>query len=362
MSVDCTITVHFHQPPPALAPYFTAFYCTETVCSGGLIDDYLHPEWAALRFTQGPPPVASVGPGPLVPQWPFVANGPTSKSIHFGVETSRIWGIGLQPAGWSKFVRAPAHTLANLTVDGASHPAFAHFAPLAGAIFTDVSDPEAEAARIEAYLCTLIDLPVPDEARIAQCHAAVLDPLVSTVGELAELLRLPVHSLERLTRRYFGFSPKLLLRRQRFLRSLAHYMLDPSLNWIGAIDGQYHDQAQFVRDFNAFMGLSPRQYAALPHPILQPIMRQRMSDAGALEAIDLPTVARYGGETLPTAPHHSSFPRMREPISGGCGAPGLPADGLPHGFAPQRHAVCGGHLSSASAGLPASRGVAEGLH
>ena len=295
MSVDCTITVHFHQPPPALAPYFTAFYCTETVCSGGLIDDYLHPEWAALRFTQGPPPVASVGPGPLVPQWPFVANGPTSKSIHFGVETSRIWGIGLQPAGWSKFVRAPAHTLANLTVDGASHPAFAHFAPLAGAIFTDVSDPEAEAARIEAYLCTLIDLPVPDEARIAQCHAAVLDPLVSTVGELAELLRLPVHSLERLTRRYFGFSPKLLLRRQRFLRSLAHYMLDPSLNWIGAIDGQYHDQAQFVRDFKAFMGLSPRQYAALPHPILQPIMRQRMSDAGALEAIDLPTVARYGG-------------------------------------------------------------------
>jgi methylphosphotriester-DNA--protein-cysteine methyltransferase len=102
-----------------------------------------------------------------------------------------------------------------------------------------------------------------------------------------------VHSLERLTQRYFGFTPKLLLRRQRFLRSLAQYMLDPSLNWTGAIDGQYHDQAQFVRDFKAFMGLSPRQYAALPHPILVPIMRQRMADAGALEAIDLPTVARY---------------------------------------------------------------------
>ena len=295
MPADSTISVHFHQPSAALAPYFTAFYRTEThVPDGHLIDDYLHPEWAALRFTKGPPPVASVGPGPLVRQWPFVANGPTSKAIHFGVETSRIWGIGLQPAGWSKFVRAPAHELANLTVDGSIHPAFVRFAPLVGAIFTQDSDPQAEAARIEAHLSTLIDLPVPDEVRIGQCHAAILDPLIATVGELGEQLGLPVHSLERLTRRYFGFSPKLLLRRQRFLRSLAQYMLDPSLNWIGAIDGQYHDQAQFVRDFKAFMGLSPSRYAALPHPILQPIMRQRMSDAGALEAIDLPTVARYG--------------------------------------------------------------------
>ena len=151
MSSDSTITVHFFQPSLALQPYFTAFYLTEIDAAPGvLVDDYLHPEWAALRFTQGTPPVASVGPGPLVPQWPFVANGPTSKAIHFGVETSRIWGIGLQPAGWSKFVRAPAHALANLTVDGASHPAFANFAPLADAIFTDVNDPHAEAARIEA--------------------------------------------------------------------------------------------------------------------------------------------------------------------------------------------------------------------
>ncbi len=125
MPADSTISVHSHQPSAALAPCFTAFYRTETVAAGGLVDDCPHPERAALRFTKGAPPVAGVGPGALVPQWPFVANGPTSKAIHFGP--------------------------------------------------------------------------------------------------------------------------------------------------------------------------SPRQCAALPHPILQPIMRQRMSDAGALDATDLPTVARYGG-------------------------------------------------------------------
>jgi AraC-like DNA-binding protein len=294
MTTNSTITVHFFQPSPALRPYFTAFYLTEIEAAPGvLVDDYLHPEWAALRFTQGTPPVASIGPGAMKPQWPFVANGPTSKTIHFGVERSRIWGLGLQPSGWAKFVPAPAHALCDETVDGAAHPAFARFAPLSRMIFAQAPDPAGEAERIDAYLMTMADLPVASEAAIQACHAAVLDPEVASVAALRERLDMPVHSLERLTRRYFGFSPKLLLRRQRFLRSLAQFMLDPSLKWVGALDGQYHDQAQFVRDFRAFMGLTPRQYAAMPHPILHPIMRQRMADAGALAATDLPTVARY---------------------------------------------------------------------
>ena len=294
MSAESTITVHFFQPSPALRAYFTAFYLTEIEAAPGvLVDDYLHPEWAALRFTQGTPPVASVGPGPMTPQWPFVANGPTSKTIHFGVVTSRIWGIRLQPAGWAKFVPDAAHTLANVTVDGTAHPAVARFAPLVDLLFAGRPNPAAEAARIDALLMTMVDLPVPHEAAILACHEAVLDPEVGTVAALGERLALPVHSLERLTRRYFGFSPKLLLRRQRFLRSVAQFMLEPSMNWVGALDGQYHDQAQFVRDFKNFMGMSPRRYAAMPHPILRPILRQRMTDAGALAAIDLPTVARY---------------------------------------------------------------------
>ena len=97
-------------------------------------------------------------------------------------------------------------------------------------------------------------------------------------------------------KRYFGFTPKKLLQRQRFLRSLAQYMLEPSLTWSDALDDQYYDQPQFVRDFRSFMGMSPRAYADLPHPILNPIMRQRMVDQGAADPLDLPTIARYSQE------------------------------------------------------------------
>ena len=293
MTVAPRISVRFFRLSEPLEPYFTALYLTEIEAGEALVDDYLHPEWAAMRFTEGPPPIASVGPGEMVPQWPFVAGGRTSKSIHFGVRTSRVWGLGLQPAGWAKFAQGDAAALANRTVDGSTDPCFALFAGILPKIEACDGTIDDKAALIDAHLMRHADRPVPRENEILACQAALRDPQMGEVAALQEKLGISVKALERLCRRYFGFTPKVLLRRQRFLRSLAQFMLDPSLSWIGALDGQYHDQAQFVREFRAFMGLNPSEYARLPHPILEPIMRQRMVDQGAAVPLDLPTIARY---------------------------------------------------------------------
>jgi AraC-like DNA-binding protein len=289
------ISVRFYRISAPLQRYFTALYATTVVCDEGVIvEDYLHPEWAGLRFTEGAPPLASVGPGALKPQWPFVANGPTSKAIRFGLARSRIWGLGLQPAGWAKFVGAPADQLADATVDGSSHRAFRHFAPLLGRMLDAGGDAEEIARRINDFFLAMIDRPSPSEDQIFACQEALRDPETAGVAEFGERVGMTQRSLERFCRRHFGFPPKLLLRRQRFLRSLAQFMRDPSLKWVGAMDRQYHDQAQFVRDFKAFMGLTPRQYAAMPHPILEPVMQQRIADQGAApQRLDLPTIMRY---------------------------------------------------------------------
>ena len=86
----------------------------------------------------------------------------------------------------------------------------------------------------------------------------------TTVAELVRRSGASQRTVERLCRRAFGFTPKLLLRRQRFMRSLADFVLDPTLKWIDAIDSQYHDQAQFVRDFRQFMGMTPRTTPRCP--------------------------------------------------------------------------------------------------
>ena len=143
MSDSPRISVRFFRLSEPLQPYFTALYLTTIEAGDGLVEDYLHPEWAAMRFTEGPPPIASIGPGEMVEQWPFVAGGPTSMSTHFAVRTSRVWGLGLQPTGWAKFADGDAAALANRTVDGSTHPAFAAFA----GILPIVQAPEGSVTR-----------------------------------------------------------------------------------------------------------------------------------------------------------------------------------------------------------------------
>jgi AraC-like DNA-binding protein len=294
MGVDFSISVRFFRLSEALRPYFTALYHFDIDCrDGAVVEDYLHPEWAAMRFTHGAVPKACFGPGEPAAQWPFVVSGPNSKSIHFGVATSRIWGLGLMPAGWAKFVDGRARDFTDRTVDGTAGDAFRVFAPI-HEMTRDLAVPPEETGRaINAYLLEHLGRPSPHEAQILACHEAIRDPEVANVADLAGRLGLTARSLERLCGRYFGFPPKLLLRRQRFLRSLAQFMLDPGRNWSEALDDQYYDQAQFVRDFRSFMGMAPSEYADMPHPIMEKIIAHRMADQGAAPETDLPTILRY---------------------------------------------------------------------
>ncbi len=101
-----------------------------------------------------------------------------------------------------------------------------------------------------------------------------------TGAEMAEERGMSMRSMELVSGGVFGFAPQLLRRRQRFMRSLAKFMLDPSLRWIDTLDSHYHDQAHVVRDFKRFMTMSPSAYAKRPHPVLIAAAHARMAVAG----------------------------------------------------------------------------------
>ncbi|NLR73233.1 AraC family transcriptional regulator [Novosphingobium sp. ERN07] len=291
-SGDCTVRVRFHSPPAGLTPYFTTFYLTEiSVANGARVIDHLHPEWGNLRFFRGDTPDSQM-PG-QAPLRGSASNftGPTSTALRFTVGTTRTWGVGILPLGWARFVKQAANVHADHIYAVAEQPFLASFRPLAASVFGPEPNEAEELARITGFfLDALAAGHEPDDPRILACHAALLDTEIATVAEMAEAAHVPAHTLERLCRRHFGFPPRLLLRRQRFMRSLVQYMLDPSLHWIGAIDSHYHDQAQFVRDFHRFMGMSPSEYAATPKPILSEVMRARQEFMGsAVQALHAPT-------------------------------------------------------------------------
>ncbi len=278
---DVRIATRFFAVSSALRSYLSTIYLTEvSVPAGTRVDDYLHPEWANLRFVDGDVPLASVGGAPAIPTPHFIATGPTSTATYFAVGNMRVWGIGIVPLGWAKLIPLPADEMADRFCDGAAHPAFAAFAPL-GEKLRGVNDVDAAAAMIDAHFCALLGDAPPDDPAILAAHRALVDDDLSTVADLSAKLGLSERSIERLSHRAFGFSPKLLLRRQRFLRSLARFMLDPSMAWIDTMDHHYYDQAQFTRDFAKFMGMSPREYAARPKPILGAAAKARAAAIGA---------------------------------------------------------------------------------
>lgn len=278
------VTISFFQPHQSLSPYLSTYYLTEVDAEPGeRVTDYLHPEWANLRFMRGVLPLASIGAGPLQEAHNFSVTGPTSRACQFAAGKMRAWGVGLLPLGWSRFIGASADLYADRFVDGADDPAFEQLATLAPALNHDGANTDYEVSVIDAHLIKLLNEPTEDEEqrRIGIAHTALLDSEVSTVAQFSDIVGMSPRTAERLSRRAFGFAPKLLLRRQRFLRSLSQFMLDPSMRWINTLDSHYHDQAHFSRDFSRFMGMSARQYARLEHPIMGAAAFARMAAAGA---------------------------------------------------------------------------------
>ena len=281
-----SISVRFALPREELRPFVTTYYCIEAVCSerAPLLEDYLHPEWPNLRFVEAERCESAIGGERLRPVPFFAASGPTSRPTRFRLGSGKMWGIGLMPLGWATLVGAQAGDYADRFVDALADPAFRAFHPLASAMARDEGAFADGLALIEEHMDRIIAgseaSGVPAGRSIGAINAAIVDPELTTVAQLAERVGMNVRSLERLTRRAFGFTPKLLLRRQRFLRSIGHFMLDPSLKWLEALDGQYHDQAHFVRDFKRFMGMTPTDYARLDKPFLVAAARARMEIAG----------------------------------------------------------------------------------
>jgi len=284
-ALDGAVALRFFVPSSALAPYISTYYLTEVSHgSDEVVEDWLHPEWANLRFAQEPTWTSALGDAQPTSLPPIILTGPTSLATHFRLEGSiRTWGVGILPLGWARLMGVPASQFVDQVVSPLDKPACAHLAPIRERVFAGERDPASEAARIDAFLCELLAVrpPSEDESRIRAAHSALIDDDVASVGELAERLGMSSRSLERLSLKAFGFSPKLLLRRQRFLRSLAQFMLDPSLKWINTLDFHYVDQAHFVRDFKRFMAMSPSRYAAVEHPVLRAAAQARTASAGA---------------------------------------------------------------------------------
>lgn len=274
-----TADVRFHRPAPPLSALVTAYYFVEVQGPpGAAIDDLLHPEWGNLRLRTGEDCDVGMNGGPLARAPGVALFGPTSRAAPIRVRPGTVIGVGFTPQGWARLIGIDASILADaLTPAEAALPGTAGLHDRLEACAADVD----RVTQLDAYFLQRLDQGRDADPRIDAILSALGDGESDSVEMLADRLGMSATQLSRCCRRWFGFTAKILLRRQRFLRTLAR-LFDPGERTISEVlDSAYCDQSHFNREFRRFMGLSPRAYFAGPRSILRPATRKREEDIGA---------------------------------------------------------------------------------
>ena len=266
-------SVRFHLPAQPLRQAISTYYSVTVPDAAGTVEDLLHPEWANIRFILGGRWSATLGEQHVDPVPEAVLVGPTSRSVRIrGTGPTETFGVGVLPLGWAQLVGGDASAFADRIV-----PLTAVFGPDAGQLVEGLRACPADErpAFLDRFFLARLEQRPAASDRIAKAHNLLVDPEIDTAEAFASRLRISPRHLERICRRAFGFPPKLLLRRQRFLRTLSQMRDHLDRPWAELIDAGYHDQPHFIRDFHRFMGMSPSRYFALPRRLLEPAGKER---------------------------------------------------------------------------------------
>jgi AraC-like DNA-binding protein len=242
-------------PAEGLRGYVTFYYF---VAADGPLTDFLYPEWGNVRFAlagdwrvtmAGTPAGDGTGGDRLF--------GPTDRCGRVVTGGGRVAGFGLTPLGWHRLIGRDASALANRDVP-LDHPFGAATAAMRAALAGDSQLP-ARVAACDALLAAYAAARPPEDPLVVAVDR-VLRARPHDVPAFAAAAGVSTRTLYRVCLRAFGFAPKRLLRRQRFLDTLGHVRTAVGDPLQAALDPDYCDQAHFYRDFRDFMGMSPRAY------------------------------------------------------------------------------------------------------
>ena len=258
-------TVGVHRPSPALEPYVTFYYFVTTTRP---ITDFLYPEWGNVRLSlDGEWQVAVDGCYDRVPG-PSLLFGPTDRRSLVTASPGRMIGFGLTPIGWHRLIGGDCARMAN-AVRPLGDALGIGVESLRAGMIADGDDEAASVRRWETILHGLLASRPPGHPRVLAVDRA-LRGTPDDVRAFARAMALSERSLHRLCLDTFGFAPKRLLRRQRFLRTLGRVRAAVGAPVTPSLGEDYYDLPQFYRDFRDFMGMSARDYFAAPRDLMGP--------------------------------------------------------------------------------------------
>lgn len=274
--------VRFARPAPALADCLAGYHSYDVrLPPGETREEIFFPAWANIRFQlTGRSWAMRYGARRIDPIPTPSLFGPTGCAGFAEFSGGRLFGVGVTPVGWARLIGGDASRFTDAIL------------PLKTVLGPDAAmlDQRITAARdnfeamveiLETYLLARLARSRPASPALARIMDLLNSPGIESVEQAAERLAMPVWQFTRLCRRNFGFPPKRLMRRARFLRTLMALRDSPSPPWTDRIEQSYHDQSHFIRDCHDFLGMAPGRFLARAQPVASTSFAERTRVLGA---------------------------------------------------------------------------------
>lgn len=270
--------LEYWRPSPALAPYVSGYHrYTLRLAPGERHADVFFPGWANLRFSIGADPWSIRIGARSFPVPEAALFGPTSRAGYVECGRGTLFGIGLTPLGWARFFGDGADEAADRVV-----PPEGLLAAEAAFVLRELHAGRPAPGLFDEWLLGRLERTAPEPESVGTIFGLLADASLISAAALSLRSGIAPRPLVRETRRHFGFAPKLLLRRARFLRALlAVGGLDQGARAEAIAAAGYWDRSHFVRDCQSFLGMPLRDFLRLSKPIANASLELRARTLGA---------------------------------------------------------------------------------
>jgi AraC-like DNA-binding protein len=266
-----------YAPSPALEPYIRRHY----VFNADLPDDFeiidgVLAENSFVRILLRGDWSAELSPGQWSFPGPAVLCGPNASPVRVRVRGGfTVVGFAIRPSGWKSMFWETTRTFVDQMV-----PLTGSWGDLATSMLADVraaGDDAGIVAAMEATINQQMDRTGPrsPDEQMAQFEAIARTDSTIRVDDVAARLGMSVRQLERRCLATFGLTPKMILRRSRFLDMAAAMrgFSSPTEEQLAAL--RYSDQSHLNREFKRFVGMTPGAFANSMTPLLTANLKLR---------------------------------------------------------------------------------------